>query len=146
MFLNIQNGKVHTKRLEINVVHHCNLSCLGCSHLSPRLPKYFLSPDRLSHDLSILSKYCRPEFISLLGGEPLLHPDLIEIINVVRSSGISDRIRVVTNGRLLHKMPDQFWKDVDEVHVSLYPSHPIKVKDLAVIQAHARREAKHALS
>ena len=83
--------------------------------MSPQMPKYFLSPDSLSHDLSILSKYCRPEFISLLGGEPLLHPDLIEIINVVRRSGISDTIRVVTNGRLLHKMPDQFWKDVDEV-------------------------------
>lgn len=99
----------------------------------------FISPDSLSHDLSILSKYYRPEFISLLGGEPLLHPDLIEIINVVRSSGISDKIRVVTNGRLLHKMPDQFWKDVDEVHVSLYPSHPMKVKDLAVFKAQAKR-------
>jgi cyclic pyranopterin phosphate synthase len=139
MFLKIQNGKLHTKRLEINVVHHCNLSCRGCSHLSPLMPKYFISPDRLSHDLSILSKYCRPEFTSLLGGEPLLHPDLIKIINVVRRSGISDKIRVVTNGRLLHKMPDQFWKDVDEVHVSLYPSHPMKIKDLAVIKAIAKR-------
>jgi hypothetical protein len=103
------------------------------------MPKFFISPDRLSHDLSILSKYYRPELISLLGGEPLLHPDLIEIINIVRSSGISDKIRVVTNGRLLHKMPDQFWKDVDEVHVSLYPRHPMKVKDLAVFKAHAKR-------
>ncbi|MFZ2630632.1 MAG: radical SAM protein [Desulfosalsimonadaceae bacterium] len=141
MFWKIQNGIIYTKRLEINVVHHCNLSCRGCSHLSPRLPKYFVSPDKLLCDLTVLSKYCRPERISLIGGEPLLHPDLPEIMNIVRKSGISDKIRVVTNGILLNRMPDQFWKNVDEVVVSLYPNHPMQVKDLAVFKKHTKKFA-----
>jgi GTP 3',8-cyclase len=137
----MHNGKIHTKRLEINVVHHCNMSCKGCSHLSPLMPEFFISPDTLFQDLSILSRYCRPARISLLGGEPLLHPDLVEIINIVRRTGITDKIRVVTNGLLLHKMPERFWQAVDEVHVSLYPSHPMKIKDLAVFKVHAKRNA-----
>jgi organic radical activating enzyme len=137
--MKIHDGRAHTDRLEINVVHHCNMSCPGCSHLSPVLPEYFLSPDRLRRDLSILSEYCRPERISLLGGEPLLHQDLPAIINAVRESGISNRIRVVTNGLLLHRMPEQFWESVDEVHVSLYPWHTIKTKQLAAFQSCARR-------
>jgi len=130
----IKNGKVQTKRLEINVTHHCNLSCKGCSHLSPYLPRFFISPDQLYKELSLLSKYCEPERISLVGGEPLLHPDFLDVVKVARSSGISKRIRVVTNGILLHKMTDQFWQGVDEVHVSCYPRHLIKVNDFAGLQ------------
>jgi organic radical activating enzyme len=137
----MQNGKIHTKRLEINVVHHCNLSCKGCGHLSPIIPEFFLSPDGLFHDLSILSRSCRPEIVSLVGGEPLLHPDLSEIIKVVRRSGITNKIRVVTNGLLLHRMSEQFWKSVDEIHVSLYPNHPKKLRDLAVYKRYAKRNS-----
>lgn len=134
----IKNGKVQTKRLEINVTHHCNLFCKGCSHLSPLLPRFFISPDQLYKELSLLSKYCEPELISLVGGEPLLHPDFLNVVKAVRSSGISKRIRVVTNGILLHKMTDQFWKGVDEVHVSCYTSHLIKANDLVSFQKIAR--------
>jgi hypothetical protein len=106
--------------------------------LSPYLQRFFISPNQLYKDLSLLSQHCRPDRISLIGGEPLLHPDILKVVNVVRRSGISKRIRVVTNGILLHKMTDQFWQDVDEVHVSLYPSHPMKVNDLSIFQKLAR--------
>lgn len=135
----IRNERLYPERLEVNVAHHCNLSCEQCNHLSPYLPRYFISPDNLYRDLLLLSKYCRPELISLLGGEPLLHPNFLEIVNIVRKSGISKRIRVVTNGLLLHRMSEQFWQGVDEVCVSLYPSHPMKVKDLSKFQESAKR-------
>lgn len=145
MYWKIQNGKIHTKRLEINVAHHCNLTCRGCSHLSPRLPRFFISPDQLYKDLSELSRYCRPERIGLVGGEPLLHPDLLDVVKAVKNSGISNHIAVVTNGVLLHKMTDQFWQSVDKVVVSLYPSHPMKVDDLTVFQKHAKNNAAHLI-
>lgn len=121
------------------MVHHCNLSCRGCSHLSPLLPEHFESPDGLFHDLSYLAGYCRPGCISLLGGEPLLHPHLLRIIDAVRESRITGWIRVVTNGLLLDQMPERFWESVDEVHVSLYPWNAIKKEELAMIKTRARK-------
>jgi len=139
MFWKTQNGIVFTKRLEINVVHHCNLVCRGCSHLSPHLPKYFISPDKLRIELSALYRSCRPERVSLIGGEPLLHPNLTRIFQVVRNSGITKKIRVVTNGLLLSRMSDSFWKAIDELHVSFYPIHQMKKLDLDVIQYRAKK-------
>ena len=139
--MKIKNGKLYTDRLEINVVHHCNMSCRGCSHLSPILPEHFATPEEIFRDLSTLSGYCRPERISLLGGEPLLHRDLLEVIHAVRRSGISSRIRVVTNGLLLDRMPERFWSSVDEIHLSLYPWHTFKAKQLAAFKALAKRNS-----
>jgi organic radical activating enzyme len=141
MFLKTKNGIVFTKKLEINVVHHCNLVCRGCSHLSPHLPKYFISPDKLQFELSDLSRSCRPESVHLIGGEPLLHPNLDKIIEVVRNSGITKKIRIVTNGLLLPKMKDSFWESIEELHVSLYPVHQMKKKDLYVFKQQAKISA-----
>ena len=106
MSYKIKNGKIQTSLCELNVVHHCNLSCRSCSHLSDRMNKYFVDPDQVLNDFSILAEYCHPQHIRLCGGEPLLHPHLLDVVDAVRDSGISECIRVVTNGTLLHRMPD----------------------------------------
>jgi len=84
--------------------------------------KYFVDPDQVLKDFSILAEYCYPQHVRLCGGEPLLHPHLLDVIDAVRDSGISECIRVVTNGTLLHRMPDRFWQKVDQIHISLYPA------------------------
>lgn len=122
MSYKIKNGKIQTSLCELNVVHHCNLSCRSCSHLSDRMNKYFVDPDQVLRDFSILAKYCHPQHVRLCGGEPLLHPRLLDVIDAVRKSGISECIRVVTNGTLLQRMPDIFWRKVDQIHISLYPA------------------------
>lgn len=138
MSYEIKNGKIQAKACELNVVHHCNLSCRACSHLSPMAKKFFVDPEKVLNDLSLLSKYYHPQRISLIGGEALLHPDLLDVVNAVRQSGISECIRVVTNGLLLWKMPKLFWQSVDQVHISLYPSHRISVEQLKLFQQQAR--------
>lgn len=115
------DGKIRNSKCEINVAEHCNLSCQGCSHLSPVLPKHFVSPRDLLADLSILARHYRADAVRLLGGEPLLHPDLPGVAAAVRASGVTERICVVTNGLLLARMDESFWLAVDEVEVSLYP-------------------------
>jgi hypothetical protein len=89
-------------------------------------------------DLSILAKYIQVNHVRLLGGEPLLHPDLIGVIEAVRNSGISKRIRVVTNGLLLWKMRDDSWQHVDEVHVSIYPGKEIEIEKLKLYREKAK--------
>ena len=138
MFYKVGDGIIYSNACELNVVHHCNLSCRGCSHLSPVIEKHYMSPDKALEDLSTLAKYYRSEHVRLLGGEPLLHPDLLGVIDAVQRSGISSRVRVVTNGVLLWKMEDDFWKKVDEVHVSVYPGKEMTAEQLQWCQHKAQ--------
>jgi organic radical activating enzyme len=124
---------------EINVVHHCNLSCRGCTHLSPIWSKVFVDPKTLLADLRTLAGFYRAEKVGLMGGEPLLHPDILAVIGAVRGSGITCRVVIVTNGLLLWKMSDGFWDEVDEVRVSIYPGKRMTPKQLRICQRKAQR-------
>ncbi len=117
----IKDGKIQNFTCEINLTLHCNLTCRACSHMSPIAPKYFLDPERLAGDLAMLSKFYHAEHIRLLGGEPLLHPRILDIIDIVLNSGITDCVRIVTNGMLLWKQEDIFWEKVHQVYVTSYP-------------------------
>lgn len=106
--------------LELLVTDHCNLSCSNCNHASPLMPTWFANPDTVHRDFSILAKYYRPKFVKVLGGEPLLHKQLVEVINAARTTGISNHFTLTTNGLLLHQACDALWEAVDEVEISLY--------------------------
>jgi cyclic pyranopterin phosphate synthase len=123
-------AKIHNPTCEINVAEHCNLACRACSHASPVLPRALVDPAVLEHDLSLLAEHYHAHTVRLLGGEPLLHPDLGTIIEVARRSRIGEVIRVVTNGVLLPRMPRSFWEAVDVVDVSQYPSHELTPEQL----------------
>jgi len=130
--------RIHSIGCEINVVHQCNLSCRACSHLSPVVPKSFVDPEIVYRDLSRLAAYYSARNVRLLGGEPLLHRDLSQVIAAVRASGITKRVRILTNGILLARMPDAFWESVDEVQVSLYPGVTLDCSQLQRIENSAR--------
>ena len=42
-------GTITNDACEINVVHHCNLSCRGCTHLSPLWHKQFIEEFEPAH-------------------------------------------------------------------------------------------------
>jgi organic radical activating enzyme len=121
----VREGKIHTLALGINVAEHCNLSCRSCSHLSPVLARRFVEPTTLQRDLGLLARVYAPGFVRFLGGEPLLHPNLLELVAAVRASGIASTIVVATNGTLLPRMPEACWRAVDVVTVSVYPGRAL---------------------
>lgn len=128
----IVDGKiVPNYACQTEIVSHCNLSCRDCNHLSPIAKKGFVDPESLQRDFAILAKVYKPLFVYLTGGEPLLHPDIIPVIKAVRASGISDRIRVLTNGVLLPRMKDEFWASIDHLEISVYPDSRI---DTAMVE------------
>jgi len=134
----VVGGKIQTPACEVEIVEHCNLSCRSCSHLSPVLPKYSVDPDEVARDLTLLSRHYRARWVSLLGGEPLLHPDLMAVVDAARRSGVADVVRVVTNGLLLPRMPNEFWQAVDDVRVSLYPGRELSPAQQQDCRRHAR--------
>ncbi len=119
------DGLVRVKTVELNIALHCNLSCEGCSHASPLLAPEIMAPEQVERDLSLLASALHARQVKLIGGEPLLNPRIVEIMDVVRASGVADRIKVVTNGLLLGRMPRAFWQKADIVLASRYPSRSI---------------------
>lgn len=120
MLYEFNKASVQTQSLEYSVSYHCNLKCAGCSHLSPFSNRLFPSLESFSKDLNQLAKIMHTRVLRLLGGEPMLNPEINEFIKTARASGIADKIMVTTNGTLIHKMNDEFWKDIDFVLVTLY--------------------------
>jgi organic radical activating enzyme len=133
----VLDGRIQTEACEINVVHHCNLSCRSCSHLSPIFRREVVDPDAVYRDLSCLAPHYEPTHVRLLGGEPLLHPALDAVAEAARASGISDRIRVITNGTVFARLRPAIWEQIDELHVSLYPGHEVDADEQARVNAEA---------
>ncbi len=124
----IVDGKIKTRMLQINVVNHCNLSCRGCAHASPTIKKDVMDIQKLEEDLTLLSTFFRSKKLTILGGEPLLHPDLETIIKKARKTNIAEKIQIVTNGVLIKKIEEEnkgresIFSLIDKIKISLYTS------------------------
>lgn len=115
-------------RFEVSVVEHCNLKCKDCTHYSPLAEEEYLDVAEYERDCARLSELFASEvkYIRLLGGEPLLHPRLPEIMRITREAFQVGKIRLVTNGVLLPSMDENFWKACRDYRITLSPTeYPI---------------------
>lgn len=87
---------------EYHVSYHCNLNCKGCGHYSNIAPKEFGDFDRFKSDIHRLKElFWGIRSIRLMGGEPLLNPQLPDFCRVVRATFPDANIRIVSNGLLI---------------------------------------------
>lgn len=100
-----------TLYLELHVAEQCNLNCRMCSHFSCLAEPELLSPEDFERDMKRLAELFDNgvEQIKLLGGEPLLNPDLPELCRIARHYFPDNKLFVLTNGILLPQMPEDFW-------------------------------------
>lgn len=113
--------------LETELINHCNLACMECSHHSPYMDHGGYPIDEFTRDVNQMAKVMRVKEFRLLGGEPLLSENLIDYIIALRQSGLTQRIGVCTNGILLRKVDRKILDQLDILEVSLYPvAVPIK--------------------
>lgn len=116
--LNMKKSKIISEKLEINVTNRCNLSCRGCSHLSPICTQHRFNIDKFRLSLNKLSQVFHCQTVRLLGGEPFLVANLLEIIDIVRKSNICDYIAIVSNGLLIDKKHTQILQNIDVLEIS----------------------------
>lgn len=121
MLASLIQPRIRTRCLEIQAAEHCSIRCSGCAQNSPFLAPRFPNMAALHEDLQQLAAFLHTERISIVGGEPLLNPQIGELLHTLDASGISDRIVMTTNGLLLHEAPDTLWEIADAVEISLYP-------------------------
>lgn len=113
--------------LEYHIADHCNLNCKYCEHYSGlvQTPK-FTNFKRFVRDFEQLHKFIDDiGTIRILGGEPLLNPEINEYVKLSRQLYPLADISVVTNAILLPKMPEEFFDTLREnkvnMHISFYP-------------------------
>lgn len=80
-----------------------------------------MPPETLEDDLASLKPFVRFHKVQLVGGEPTLHKEIVQMIRVAKESGIAREVSVITNGKLLPRMPEEFWQAIDILQVSVYP-------------------------
>lgn len=109
------------------MAEHCNLNCAGCSHFSPVAKPEFVDVEEFRRDFERLGEIFSHECdtISLLGGEPLLHPELNTLLQTARANFTKGRIMLVTNGILLMSKGEDFWRTCHDnnivISITYYP-------------------------
>jgi len=119
-------GRVEVEAFEVHVAEHCNLRCANCCNMSPLVADKILSLQALDAILSRVATAVRADVLKIMGGEPLLHPQIATVVRMLRASGIGKRVRLFTNGLLLARMDESFWSSLDEMTISSYASAPVK--------------------
>ena len=129
-------------RFEIDIAGHCNLNCVGCNHFSPLAREEFIKLDTMEKDFSRLSRIAGRDNsnIDLMGGEPLLHPEIIKVMEITRKY-FDGPVNIVTNGILLVKMKDDFWRACRENNIRIIvTSYPINL-DRGLIKRIAKKHS-----
>lgn len=83
----------------LEVTKACNLYCEGCYRENE--PGGHKTLDQIKRDLEIFKKYRKTDGVSLAGGDPLVHPEVVEIVRLIVRNGLKPIIN--TNGLVLDK-------------------------------------------
>ena len=117
-------------RFEVNVAEHCNLNCKGCSNFSCIAEPEFVDIEEFKRDFERMGELFGHECerIYIIGGEPLLNPEINALIKIARQNFSHGDIYIFTNGILLSKKGDDFWKACHDNKISIWISaYPIKI-------------------
>lgn len=115
----------------VDPTRRCNLRCAGCYSHSPLLDGTSQEAPAGDLDRDIFAGLCRE--LQTMGtrrlvfcgqGEPLLHPELLDLIRLAKDAGL--QVVLVTNGTLLDEEKIHGFIDsrLDRVRVSLWASSP----------------------
>jgi|SRR5262252_7927445 len=113
--------RIHVKTVEYSITEHCNLSCAHCDHASPLLEARFADVEEFRRDVNELAGAMYAQQFLVIGGEPLLHPRVLDFLEIARTSGISAGVTLVTNGTLLSTASSRLWTLIDRLWLSVYP-------------------------
>lgn len=116
---------------EVSLVDHCNMSCQMCDHYSQLSDKWFVEMGQFEKDMARMGELFSHNLacITLLGGEPTLHPQIARCVEITRREFPACELIILTNGiRLLElERPEHgnLWEvcrkcDV-QITVTVYP-------------------------
>ena len=95
-------GKLYFSYIEIPVTTNCTLRCENCANLMQYYePQPFIDAKTILSDIDkLLQSVGIIDTFGVLGGEPLLYPNLFEVMEKLINSDQIRAVRLVTNGTL----------------------------------------------
>ncbi|HEX9422643.1 MAG TPA: radical SAM protein [Pyrinomonadaceae bacterium] len=136
-------SRQHPVEAQIIPVRRCNLSCTYCNEFDSSSPP--VPTEEILHRIDLLAAL-GTAVITISGGEPLLHPELDEIIRRIRGHGMLAGL--ITNGYLL--TPERIERlnraGLDHLQISVDNVLPddVSKKSLKVVNKKLRSLAKYA--
>lgn len=125
---------------EIHLVDHCNLNCKSCLHYAPCADgTFYLSLEMWEKELIRIKEIFEevpydPNFY-LMGGEPLLHPQFFEILELGLKHFNARNFQVVSNGIELLNKDDAWFERFNKTGISFrlsdYKLNP-KIRELVI--------------
>lgn len=107
--------------LEVNVSDSCNLKCKGCTHFANLFPdNTYPSLEGFRKDIKQLAEKVQVLHLRLLGGEPLLNPELPEYIACARKILPCADICIATNGLLIPRQSRELLHCMRENETGFY--------------------------
>jgi len=108
---------IRFKKIYIEITNICNLKCNFCP-VTKREPK-FMEPDEFGFILDGIKDYTEHIYLHIKG-EPLLHPKLIQILDLAHDKGY--KVNITTNGTLINKNLDMLLTRLSlrQINISLH--------------------------
>lgn len=115
--------------LNLFVTRKCNLSCKGCGALMPlynatKEKQWYMSVQDIDCILDRYNRLCGGgwrwfDVIDIVGGEPLMHPQLESVFAVIRKYNPNTDVTIVTNGLLLDKLKIDIFELLEKYKIKL---------------------------
>lgn len=105
--------------LAMHIVEGCNLNCSNCSVFSGLCSAdEYIPITTVKESVDILSElFDQIVVFRILGGEPLLHPQWMEICRYVREKYPFADVEIVTNGTLVHSVSDDVLTEMNKNNI-----------------------------
>ncbi len=132
---------------EVNIADHCNLNCQCCNHFSPLAEETLLDIGVYQRDLRRIRELTAGDVgkIWLIGGEPLLHPQVTDFMYVARELFPNTHITLNTNGTLLLNKKADFWQALRDTGTELtLTKYPIPLDYAQIDQKMQAEHVKYA--
>lgn len=87
-------------RIEIDIIYDCDLKCFNCDRFCRQAPsKEYMTINQIEYFIEeSRSNEVKWDKISILGGEPTLHPQVVQIVNLLCNAFPKTTFHFVTNG------------------------------------------------
>lgn len=127
--------KPYLRYIQYPITMHCNLNCRRCAAFSNIAEEEFADLELFEKSLyGLKSRFSQIPTIGLLGGEPLLNPQLPKFIEKVHEILPETKITIVTNGLLLLKLGDKLAEVLRKhdvrIRITQYPVTAKMVPDM----------------
>lgn len=122
-------GELIMPHIELHISDKCNLNCKGCTHFSPLFDEIGANFEQKINDIKQLKKLFSDIFrVDILGGEPLLNPELKKYVVTLREELPNSFIQIYTNGILIPKLQEDVLQAIYDYNIGVsiseyYPTH-----------------------